>query len=71
LAPSVNPQQASARLRAWLRAETADREQLARANEVIIEPRGTSIPLTPELLGVFAPIAVAFGLVMLIACENV
>jgi predicted permease len=71
LAPSVNPQQASARLRAWLRAETADREPLARANEVIIEPRGTSIPLTPELLGVFAPIAVAFGLVMLIACANV
>jgi len=71
LAPGVGPEQVAARMRAWLRVETANRASLERANDVMMEPRGTPIPLTPEILGVFGPIAIAFGLVMLIACANV
>jgi predicted permease len=71
LAPGVSPEQANTRLRAWLRATTADRAPLARANDVMMEARGTAMPLSPELIQVFAPIVVAFVLVMLIACANV
>jgi predicted permease len=71
LAPGVGREQVAARMRAWLRVETANRASLERANDVMMEPRGTPIPLTPEILGVFGPIAIAFGLVMLIACANV
>jgi predicted permease len=71
LAEGVSPEAARARLEIWLRTITSDRASLQRAQGVILESRATSIPMTPELIGVFGPIAIAFGLAMLIACANV
>lgn len=71
LAQGVSPGAAQARLEVWLRSITSDRLPLQRSQSVNLESRATSIPMTPELIGVFGPIAIAFGLVMLIACANV
>jgi hypothetical protein len=71
LAEGVSPEAAQARLDVWLRSITSDRPPLQRAQSVNLESRATSIPMTPELIGAFEPIAIAFGLVMLIACANV
>jgi predicted permease len=71
LARGVSASTERARLDAWLRTTTSDRPPLQRAQSVDLESRATSMPLTPELLAIFGPIAIAFALVMLIACANV
>jgi len=71
LAPGVNPAVARARIEAWLAMITSDRSPLKRAQSVQLESRATSMPITPEVLAIFAPVVIAFGLVMLIACANV
>ena len=71
LRPSLSPQQALARLRAWMVATTppAQRKSLDRFLELV--PKGTSVPLDRQAIMVFAPVGVAFLLVMLTACANV
>ena len=71
VAQGVSVEQARERTLAWLRATTSYGPDKQRAMDVALEPRGTSIPLTPELIAVFGPVVIAFGLVMLIACANV
>lgn len=71
LAPGVSEARAYAWLRDWLRAETADRAVPDRAQDVSLLSRATSIPPSPETTAIFAPVLVAFLLVMLIACANV
>jgi predicted permease len=67
----VSTEQASAALLTTLRIATADEPTPRRAGQVTLEARSTSIPLTPEVIEAFTPLAIAFGLVMLIACANV
>jgi len=43
----------------------------SKAVGVLLHSKATSIPLTPELLVAFSPLAVAFGLVLVLACTNV
>jgi len=69
--PGESVDQAKAELLAWLRSTTADRPPPQGAVDVVLASRATSIPLTPEAVAVFSPIAIAFLLVMLIACANV
>ncbi|HEX8943538.1 MAG TPA: ADOP family duplicated permease [Gemmatimonadaceae bacterium] len=69
--PGESVEQAKYDLLAWLRTTTADRPPSQGAVEVVLASRATSIPLTPEAIAVLSPIAIAFLLVMLIACANV
>lgn len=71
LAPGIGEARAHAWLRDWLRAETADRTAPDRAQDVAMLSRATTIPPSPETTAIFAPVIVAFLLVMLIACANV
>ena len=71
LKPGVTPQAARASLLVWAQHATetlADRNKAAAAR---LESRATSIPLSPMVMLALSPIAVAFGLVLLIACANV
>ncbi len=69
--PGVSVEQTNQELLAWVRSTTADRPPSQGAAEVLLTSRATSIALTPETIAVFSPIAIAFLLVMLIACANV
>lgn len=71
LAPGVTPIEAQAELAVWARRSTADRPESARATGVLLQPRASSISITPEILAVFSPLLIAFLLVLLIACANV
>ena len=71
LAPAVTPDQAAARVAAWLGADRPNTASSARVGSVLMESRATSMPLSPEMIAAFSPIAIAFVLVMLIACANV
>jgi predicted permease len=71
LKPNLTLEQASAALEVWSRQTTADLAETRRATGVHLESAATSIPMNKELLGFGAPIVVAFGLVLLIACANV
>lgn len=71
LPPGVTRDRAAFMLSAWMRAQTADRPALDRAAQVVLVPRGTSIPRSAESIAIFGPVVIAFLLVMLIACANV
>jgi len=71
LKPNVTPQQAKAALAVWARQATADLPELDRANTVRLESAATSIHWNRKMIAVFAPLLVAFGLVLIIACANV
>lgn len=71
LKPDVSLKQTQASLMVWARQETADRPDNQHATGVKLESAATSIHLTAEILAVFAPILIAFGLVLVIACSNV
>ena len=71
LAPGVTAEATTARLSTWLRSETADRAPIERVGGVTLLPRGSSMPRTPEIIALFAPVTIAFLLVLLIACANV
>jgi putative ABC transport system permease protein len=62
---------AKAALVAWSRAAITDRPESERATGVSIVSRETAIPLAGETILIFAPIIVAFGLVLVLACANV
>jgi predicted permease len=67
----VGEEQAAAAFLTTLETRTLDQRADKRAKRVILESRATSIPLTKEVIEIFSPLAVAFLLVMLIACANV
>jgi len=67
----VDERQAGAQLRAWALAATSDLPDSLRWTHVDLLPLASALPLTPETIAIFAPAAVAFVLVLLIACANV
>src|SRR5512146_1338100 len=71
LRPGLAPDAASTMLTARLRSTMVDLPPGHRLNDVVLESRGTPIPLTREALAAVAPIVLAFFIVMLIACANV
>jgi len=62
---------ARASLAAWAARATAGLPDSLRWTGVDLEPAGSAMPLTPEIIALFSPAAVAFILVLLIACANV
>jgi predicted permease len=50
---------------------TAHRSDDDKAVRVILESRATSVQIAPAIMLVLAPIVIAFGLVLVIACANV
>jgi predicted permease len=70
LRPDVSKDNARAQLAAWdanRSADTADR----RSTTIDLLPRRGTIPQPQEALAVFAPLFVAFGLILIIGCANV
>ena len=71
LKPGVSLRAARAALVVWAQHATeqlADQDKAATAR---LESRATSVPLSPMVMLALSPIAVAFALVLLIACANV
>ena len=58
-------------LTAWSQRMTAQLPEDRKAAGILLRSKATSIPLTPELLIVFSPLVIAFGLVLVLACTNV
>ena len=71
LLPGMTARSAQAPLLAWSRAISAALPPEERAAGVILEPRGTAVPLGTGAIAMFLPLFVAFGLVLLTACANV
>jgi len=71
LARGVDERQAHAALQAWALNETATLPDSLRWRVVQLEAMDSALPLTNETIAIFAPAAVAFGLVLLIACANI
>jgi predicted permease len=72
LKPNITPDQAKAALAVWSRQATADLPEAQRATGVHFMSAATSIRLNqPGFVAVIAPVVIAFGLVLLIACANV
>jgi predicted permease len=70
LRPGVSKEQARAQLAAWdsnQSADTGDR----RSTSLDLVPRRGTIPQPLEAVAVFAPLFVAFGLILMIGCANV
>ena len=67
----ISPKQGQAALLTWARQETFDRPDPLRATAMDMESAATSIPITPQMMAVFSPVLIAFGLVLVIACANV
>ncbi|HEV8409866.1 MAG TPA: ADOP family duplicated permease [Gemmatimonadaceae bacterium] len=58
-------------LTAWTRSTITDRPPKELPSSAWLVTRETPIPLVGETVVIFAPIVVAFGLVLLLACANV
>jgi predicted permease len=71
LKSGVDADAARASLAAWAVRATAGLPDSLRWTGVDLESAGSAMPLTPEIIALFSPAAVAFILVLLIACANV
>ncbi len=71
LRPGWSTTQAEAALTAWSKQMTADLPDAAKAVGVILHSKATAVPLTAEIIEIFSPLIVGFGLVLLLACANV
>ncbi|HTI05501.1 MAG TPA: ADOP family duplicated permease [Gemmatimonadales bacterium] len=71
LKPGVDEQRARAQLGAWALASTSNLPDSLRWTRVDLMSVASALPLTPETVAEFAPAALAFLLVLLIACANV
>ncbi len=79
LKPGLSREQALAELRVWdsRRAAEDSVERLApslaegRSSNLILEPRQGTVPLSADVMLLFTPLFLAFGLVLMIACANV
>jgi len=67
----VSVPQAKAMLETWARQMTAQLPEERKAVGIELNSKATSMPLTPELIIMFSPLAVAFALVLVLACTNV
>ncbi len=71
LRPGVDEAHARTIIAAWAAPATATAPDSLRARDVTLMSLAAALPLTAETLALFAPVFVAFGLVMLIACTNI
>ena len=71
LNPAITLDQAQAALTGWLRNLTDQLPEGERAIDVTLHSRATPVSLDPEILTLFLPLLVVFGLVLLICCANV
>ena len=75
LQPGVSPARAEALVSAWVSGAANVRRPAGapdrRIQGATLEPHSTTIHLSAELVLIFTPIAVAFLLIMVIACANV
>ncbi len=71
LRPGVDARQARAVLESWAARSTASMPDSLRWTHADLVAVGSALPLTTETIEIFMPAAVAFGLVLLIACVNV
>jgi predicted permease len=67
----LNTAQAKAALTVWSQQITADRPDPEKAVGAILTRRATAVSPTLEMVALFSPLLVAFGLVLLLACANV
>ncbi|HUR20070.1 MAG TPA: ABC transporter permease, partial [Vicinamibacterales bacterium] len=70
LKSGVSKEQALAQLTAWDSNRPTDAGAARATSLNLVERRGT-VPVTLEEVGIFAPLFVAFGLILLIGCANV
>ncbi len=71
LKTGVNKETARSALANWAATATASLPDSLQWTHVDLQSVGSALPLTAETIGLFTPAAVAFGLVLLIACANV
>lgn len=71
LKPDVTRESAEAALGIWARQITADRPDREKAGSALLISQATPIPMSHRVILAYSPIAVAFGLVLLIASANV
>jgi predicted permease len=71
LRPGIAVPQARAALQTWAARATTSLPDSLRWTHVDLASVASALPLTPETLEIFTPAAMAFGLVLLIACVNV
>jgi predicted permease len=71
LRPGVRPEAARSALWTWAVSSTANLPQESRVTMVEMVSSATAIALSAQTLAEFAPIFVAFGLVLVISCANV
>jgi predicted permease len=69
--PNVTAERAAEAILALLRVGSPEEPVEKQPLEVLLQSRATSIALTKEAIEAFTPLALAFLLVMLIACANV
>ncbi len=70
LKPGVSRGQALAELLVW-DARPASSAVERRAANLVLEPRTGTVPLSADVMLVFAPLFFAFGLILMIGCANV
>ena len=63
--------QAEARLGTWVERLTARRPEANGAARATLHSRATAVPLTPQVIAAFSPVATVFALVLGVACANV
>ena len=63
--------QAEARLGTWVERLTARRPEADGAARATLHSRATAVPLTPQVIAAFSPVATVFALVLGLACANV
>ena len=71
LRPEVSLGAAKAALLSWSQGQTKDYPEDQRSVGVYFESRASAVPLNRDVILMFSPIFVAFGLVLLTACANV
>jgi predicted permease len=70
LGPGVSKDNARAQLAAWDSNQSADTRD-RRSTTIDLLPRRGTVPQPLEAIAVFAPLFVAFGLILMIGCANV
>jgi predicted permease len=70
LRPGISKDNARAQLAAWDSNRTADTRD-RRSTTIDLLPRRGTVPQPLEAIAVFAPLFVAFGLILMIGCANV
>jgi predicted permease len=67
----TTPRRADPVLGAWARRITDRKPAADRATGVLLQSKATAIPITADLIAAGSPLAIAFALVLILACANV